>query len=113
MAESAIIRCSPHQFYNDGMSKESKTAEICALLSLVVREMVSDQDAVSVTPISSPAGFTVIRVSVAEGSDTGKVIGKQGRTARSLRIILSSIMKEHDLDNYQLDIKGSPLDKPS
>jgi predicted RNA-binding protein YlqC (UPF0109 family) len=48
---------------------------------------------------------------VAKGSDTGKIIGRQGRTARSLRIVLQAIAKEHG-QNYQLDINGMQVDAP-
>ena len=45
---------------------------------------------------------TVLRLRVSE-SDIGKVIGKQGRTAHSLRTILSAVsMKYHH--RYTLDI---------
>jgi len=39
----------------------------------------------------------------------GKLIGRQGRTARSLRIIIQAIAKEQG-KNYQLDIDGVTID---
>ena len=79
-------------------------AETTALLTMIVSAMVADRDAVRVTASPGPAGNVVFRVVVGP-KDKGKVIGKQGRTARSLRIILSSIAKEHG-KNYSLDVDG-------
>ena len=78
------------------------TSETAALLTLVVKAMVADPEAVRVTADPGPAGFTVFRVVVGP-KDAGKVIGKQGRIARSLRIILSSIAKEHG-QNFSLNV---------
>jgi len=83
---------------------ESQTKDLCALMSSLVREMVSDPDAVCLSSDVSPDGLTIIRIKVAPGRDVGKVIGKQGRTARSLRIILQAIVHERSLGNYHLDI---------
>lgn len=43
------------------------------------------------------------------GNDTGKVIGRQGRTAQSLRVIVQAIGREHGKD-YKLDIEESSPD---
>jgi predicted RNA-binding protein YlqC (UPF0109 family) len=51
----------------------------------------------------------MIEIKVANGHDLGKVIGKQGRTARSLRIIAQAIGKEKGQD-YQIDIEGVTTD---
>ncbi len=45
---------------------------------------------------------TVLRLRVAP-SDVGKVIGKQGRTARSMRTILGAVSMKHH-HRYTLDI---------
>jgi len=45
---------------------------------------------------------TILRLSVAP-SDVGKVIGKQGRTARSMRTILGAVGMKHR-HRYSLDI---------
>jgi predicted RNA-binding protein YlqC (UPF0109 family) len=56
---------------------------------------------------------TVLRLRVAS-ADVGKVIGKQGRTARSMRTILSAVsMKLHHrytLDILEEDEGGKPAD---
>ena len=91
------------------MAAESLTAEVCAALSLLLQAMVSNPDAVTI--VAAPADYTRIQVTVAKGSDTGKIIGRQGRTSRSLRIVLQAIAKEHG-QNYQLDINGMQVDAP-
>ncbi len=90
------------------MSDSSETDYICDFLSLVVRELVTDKNAVTVMPIHCSNTSTVIQINVSQGADTGKVIGKQGRTARSLRILFQAMMKERGSgNNYYLDIVGS------
>ena len=71
------------------------------LVTEIARALVDDPDSVVVEAISEPDG-TVLRLRVAP-SDVGKVIGKQGRTARSLRTILSaaSMKMKH---RFALDI---------
>ncbi|HEY8996370.1 MAG TPA: KH domain-containing protein [Edaphobacter sp.] len=54
----------------------------------VARALVDSPESVSVEAIQEGES-TVIRLRVAP-SDIGKVIGKQGRTARSLRTILAA-----------------------
>ena len=60
------------------------------LLLAVARGLVEDKDAVKVT-VDEPRedGTIVYHLSVAEG-DMGRVIGKQGRIARAIRIIMRS-----------------------
>ncbi|HEX7159494.1 MAG TPA: KH domain-containing protein [Edaphobacter sp.] len=71
------------------------------LVTEIARALVDDPDSVVVEAIQEQEG-TVLRLHVAP-SDVGKVIGKQGRTARSLRTILSaaSMKMKH---RYALDI---------
>ena len=54
----------------------------------VARALVDSPESVSVEVVNEAEG-TILRLRVAP-SDVGKVIGKQGRTARSLRTILSA-----------------------
>jgi predicted RNA-binding protein YlqC (UPF0109 family) len=71
------------------------------LVTEIAHALVDDPNSVSVEAI--PDGdSTIIRLRVAQ-SDVGKVIGKQGRTARSLRTILSaaSMKLKH---RFSLDI---------
>ena len=58
------------------------------LLELIARSLVDKPDEVAVTEVDAEKN-TVLELRVA-ADDLGKVIGKQGRTARSIRTILSS-----------------------
>jgi predicted RNA-binding protein YlqC (UPF0109 family) len=58
------------------------------LLTEIAKALVDDTEAVHIEVLSSPEAV-VLRLFVAAG-DIGKVIGKQGRTARSLRTILGA-----------------------
>lgn len=63
-------------------------AEMQTLMTEITRALVDEADAVKVEVITDQDA-TVLRLHVAS-SDIGKVIGKQGRTARSLRTILGA-----------------------
>lgn len=71
--------------------------------------MVSNPDDVHVSSRLSPSGSTIIQIKVVHTQDMGKLIGKQGRTARSLRVIFQAIAKEQGR-HYQLDIDGVTTD---
>jgi predicted RNA-binding protein YlqC (UPF0109 family) len=72
-----------------------------ALVLDIARALVDSPEKVSVESISEGEG-TILRLRVAP-TDIGKVIGKQGRTARSLRTILTaaSMKLKH---RFSLDI---------
>ncbi|HEY0161691.1 MAG TPA: KH domain-containing protein [Edaphobacter sp.] len=80
---------------------EGDSADIVGLISDIARALVDLPESVSVESFDE-ADATVIRLRVAPG-DIGKVIGKQGRTARSLRTILAaaSMKLKH---RFSLDI---------
>lgn len=58
------------------------------LIETIAKALVDKPDAVEVTEVEGEQ-TTVIELRVAK-EDLGKVIGKQGRTARALRTILSA-----------------------
>lgn len=70
------------------ISPGSSASEMQTLISEIARALVDEPQAVRVTAINDQE-TVVLRLEVAP-SDVGKVIGKQGRTARSLRTILSA-----------------------
>jgi len=72
-----------------------------SLMLEIGKALVDDPEAVRVE-VSTVADSTALRLFVSP-NDIGKVIGKQGRTARSLRTILSAAsMKLHH--RFSLDI---------
>ncbi len=58
------------------------------LVELIAKSLVDEPDQVRVTEVEGER-ITVIELRVAPG-DLGKVIGKQGRTARAIRILLNA-----------------------
>ena len=71
------------------------------LVREIARALVDEPEAVAVQSVARDEN-TILKLKVAPG-DVGKVIGKQGRTARSVRTILSAVsMKLHH--RYTLDI---------
>lgn len=58
------------------------------LVEFIAKALVDEPDQVRVTEVEGER-ITVIELRVAPG-DLGKVIGKQGRTARSIRTLLSA-----------------------
>lgn len=83
------------------MSQDERPDEMQELVAEIARALVDEPNAVMVEAVKR-AENTVLRLRVAP-SDVGKVIGKQGRTARSMRTILGAVsMKYHH--RYTLDI---------
>jgi predicted RNA-binding protein YlqC (UPF0109 family) len=66
----------------------SPTGDAHALILQVAKALVDAPDQVSVEAFDED-GETVLELTVAE-SDVGKVIGKSGRVARSLRALLNA-----------------------
>ncbi|MBQ0026612.1 MAG: KH domain-containing protein [Lachnospiraceae bacterium] len=71
------------------------------LIEVIAKALVSDPDAVVVTE-EEVDGELVLHLSVAPG-DMGKVIGKQGRIAKSIRSVLKVAAIKED-KNASLDI---------
>ncbi len=84
----------------------TSVAQTAALIHLNVRAIVTDKRAVRVTPVPSEGCETTFFVAVGN-RDLGKVIGKQGRTARSLRVLLSAIAKANG-HRYNLNLDDLP-----
>jgi predicted RNA-binding protein YlqC (UPF0109 family) len=86
---------------------ENPVKNMTDLVTEIALALVDDPDSVVVEAIAE-GDCTVIRLRVSP-SDVGKVIGKQGRTARSMRTILSaaSMKLKH---RFSLDIveQGQP-----
>lgn len=78
------------------------------LVTEIAKALVDDPTAVLVEAVDREES-TVLRLRVAPG-DVGKVIGKQGRTARSMRTILGAVSMKHH-HRYTLDILEEHLDK--
>lgn len=88
----------------ENRSGNDAVPDMQALMTEIAKALVDDSEAVKVDVV--PDGdSTLLRLFVAP-NDIGKVIGKQGRTARSLRTILGAAsMKLHH--RFSLDIVES------
>ena len=75
------------------------TAE--AVLAYVVKQVVDNPDAVQVTTSEGRRGNLQLDVRVGEG-DMGRVIGKRGRIAQSIRTVVRAAAVK---DGAQLDIE--------
>jgi hypothetical protein len=80
---------------------QNDMVEVEELVREIARALVDEPSAVEVESVGRDEN-TVLKLRVAP-TDVGKVIGKQGRTARSMRTILGAVsMKVHH--RYTIDI---------
>jgi predicted RNA-binding protein YlqC (UPF0109 family) len=64
-------------------------ANVTGLVEEIAKALVDSPDEVAVREIEGSHGVTTVELKVA-AKDVGKVIGKQGRTARSIRTLLGA-----------------------
>ena len=77
-------------------ANELRAPTAAAVLGHIVRSIVDDPDAVSVEE-SSIGGRTRLDVRVGPG-DLGRVIGRRGRTAASVRTVTRAAAAKDDVD---------------
>lgn len=65
------------------------------LLEYLARELVDEPDEVAVEEFEDDDGTLVLELSVAE-DDYGKVIGRGGRTANALRLVVKAAAVKED-----------------
>lgn len=84
-----------------GVRTQPAEADVRGLIEQIAKSLVDAPDEVSVAAVEE-GDATVLELQVAAG-DVGKVIGKQGRTARAFRTLLGAVgMKsEH---RFELEI---------
>ena len=75
---------------------------MAAVVEVVVRAMVDNPGAVSVTE-TQRRGMTMLELTTAPG-DMGKIIGRQGRTVSALRTLVSLTAEKHG-QHAQLDLR--------
>lgn len=60
------------------------------LIMSIVSELVSNKDAIQITELEpNESGIVVYKISV-DSEDTGRIIGKNGKTAKAIRSIVRS-----------------------
>lgn len=72
------------------------------LVEDIAKALVDRPELVEVTEAPGERGATLVELSVAE-EDMGRVIGKQGRTARSIRSVLGAASVKKNA-RFQLEI---------
>ena len=72
------------------------------LLEYLAREIVDDPDAVEVTETTDDRGL-LLTLRVAQ-DDMGKVIGRGGRTARSIRTVMKAAAVRADIGHVHVEI---------
>lgn len=87
------------------MAQDRAVAEMRTLMLEITKALVDEPESVQLDIL--PDGSTLVLRLQVSARDLGKVIGKQGRTARSLRTILSaaSMKLKH---RFALDIVEVP-----
>ncbi len=84
--------------------------DVLELILQIAKALVDEPEQVTVSTVEGEEGSTVLELRVAQ-KDLGKVIGKQGRTARSLRTILSAagmkLHKRYSLEIIEENLPGS------
>ena len=71
------------------------------LITLIVKSLVDHEDKIEVKEVTG-SFTTIFEVSV-DKEDVGKLIGKQGNTAKAIRTILKAVSKK-DNKKYVLNI---------
>lgn len=79
-----------------GKLTHAESAErLRALLASITKEMVDRPDGVHVTTSLSDGGGTVVLTVRTADGEVGKVIGKQGRNAQALRVLLEAVAAKY------------------
>ena len=89
------------------MTHEEKLDSVEELMTQMVKGLVDHPDAVDVEAVEEEEEYdaeegVLLELRVAP-EDLGKVIGKQGRTVRSMRTILNAVGTKHH-QRYTLDV---------
>jgi hypothetical protein len=92
------------------MKTTDRPDDMRELVTQIARALVDLPEAVIVEEVEREES-TVLRLRVAP-TDVGKVIGKQGRTARSMRTILGAVSMKHH-HRYTLDILEEDHEGPA
>jgi predicted RNA-binding protein YlqC (UPF0109 family) len=81
----------------DHDANEFEAPVATAVLEHIVRSIVDDPDAVRVTSEPGKGDSVLLEVRVGPG-DLGRVIGRRGRTAQSIRTVVRAAAANDDVD---------------
>lgn len=80
---------------------DESTESVVELVEVIAKSLVDEPEEVSVEAVEGSQSC-VLELSV-HASDLGKVIGRRGRTAKSIRTLLGAVSMKHD-HRYTLEI---------
>lgn len=80
---------------------DESTESVVELVEVIAKSLVDEPEEVSVEAVEGSQS-SVLELSV-HASDLGKVIGRRGRTAKSIRTLLGAVSMKHD-HRYTLEI---------
>ena len=86
---------------------DPRDASVCKLLSKIARELVDQPELITIDMLAVD-GVATFNIQ-AHPDDTGKIIGRQGRNAKSLRIVLSAIGKKLHR-RYVIEVDGESVE---
>jgi len=75
-------------------------------IEFIAKNLVDAPDSVNVEETSEENNKVVLKLHVAK-NDLGKVIGKQGRTAKSIRTLLTAVAAKHNKSAYMEIVESS------
>ena len=81
------------------------------LIEFLGRNLVDDPDAVEVRGLRNDRYATVVRLTVG-GEDLGKVIGRQGRVAKSIRTLMRACATLQGKRHIGLELDEAPNSRP-
>lgn len=80
---------------------DESTESVVELVEVIAKSLVDEPEEVSVEAVEGSQSC-VLELSV-HADDLGKVIGRRGRTAKSIRTLLGAVSMKHD-HRYTLEI---------
>ena len=89
------------------MDHSEKLAIIEGMLYNIIRPLVDKPEAVKISKMVNSAQNTIVFGLSVDKSDLGKVIGKNGRNANSIRILVNAVAMKAgvrvllDIDNFE------------
>ena len=101
-----MIRLNPRSVYatGGGMTAQEGFFNMKELLYAIVSGLVEDKTAIEITQDEpNEEGVIAFHLHVAE-EDMGRVIGKQGRIAKAVRVIMRSAASRNGMDSISVEI---------
>lgn len=95
------------------LNNESPKEKIHSMISSVISTMVDKPDSVKISSMENPQDNSMLFGLTVDKTDLGKVIGKSGRNANALRILVNAVASKYgvrallDIHNGQPGVKST------